>query len=258
MMFPMVRGSFTRMIEQASSGVTGSLLTRLRRADQISEAEGESLASVVAGIDAYAPRATVCRSHVNQEVSKLLIDGFVSRQCTLLDGRRQILAIHVPGDFVDLHAFVLKYLDHDVVALTPARLANVPHDALRKLTNAEPHLARMLWFATAVDAAIHREWIASLSRSAMARVAHLFCELRVRLEVVGLADRSGYALPLTQIDLADATSLTPVHVNRTLRQMREAGLLDFRGGRVEIGDLDGLIRIASFDPRYLYLDRSAR
>ena len=203
-------------------------------------------------------RAQRCRSHTHLDVSKLLIEGFVSRQCTLLDGRRQILAIHVPGDFVDLHGFVLKYLDHEVVALTPAKLATVPHDELRDITATDPHLARMLWFATTVDAAIHREWIASLSRSAMARVAHLFCELRAKLEVVGLADRSGYALPLTQIDLADATSLTPVHVNRTLRQMREAGLLDFRAGRVEIGDLDGLIRIASFDPRYLYLDRSSR
>ena len=164
----------------------------------------------------------------------------------------------MPGDFVDLHGFVLKYLDHEVVALTPAKLATFPHEGLRDITATDPHLTRLLWFATTVDAAIHREWIASFSRSAMARVAHLFCELRAKLEVVGLADRSGYALPLTQIDLADATSLTPVHVNRTLRQMREAGLLDFRSGRVEIGDLDGLIRIASFDPRYLYLDRSSR
>lgn len=246
------------MTDEASGGITKPLLTRLRRSDTVTEAEAARLGAAVSGVESYAPRGTVCRAHVNLDVSKLLIDGFVSRQCTLLDGRRQILAIHVPGDFVDLHGFVLKYLDHDVVALTAARLADFPHERLRELTNAEPHLARMLWFATTVDAAIHREWIASLSRSAMARVAHLFCELRARLEVVGLADRSGYALPLTQIDLADATSLTPVHVNRTLRQMREAGLLDFRSGRVEIGDLDGLIRIASFDPRYLYLDRSSR
>ncbi|NIJ06643.1 CRP-like cAMP-binding protein [Sphingomonas vulcanisoli] len=238
--------------------MTASLLTRLRRSDEVTDSEAVRLAGAVSRMESFAPRATVCRAHVPLDVSKLLIDGFVSRQCTLLDGRRQILAIHVPGDFVDLHAFALKYLDHDVVALTTARLAVVPHEQLREITDSEPHLTRMLWFATTVDAAIHREWIASLSRSAMARVAHLFCELRARLEVVGLADRSGYALPLTQIDLADATSLTPVHVNRTLRQMREAGLLDFRAGRVEIGDLDGLIRLASFDPRYLYLDRTAR
>ncbi len=246
------------MNDQASGGVTSSLLTRLRRSDRITDSEADQLAGAVSGVESHAARGTICRAHVPLETSKLLIEGFVSRQCTLLDGRRQILAIHVPGDFLDLHGFVLKYLDHDVVALTPSRLADFPHRNLRELTAAEPHLARMLWFATTVDAAIHREWIASLSRSAMARVAHLFCELRARLEVVGLADRSGYALPLTQIDLADATSLTPVHVNRTLRQMREAGLLDFRAGRVEIGDLDGLIRIAAFDPRYLYLDCSAR
>ncbi|WP_174273618.1 Crp/Fnr family transcriptional regulator [Sphingomonas bacterium] len=246
------------MTDEVLGGVTSSLLTKLRRSDRITEEEADSLDRAISDVESYAPRSIICRAHVDQDVSKLLVEGFVSRQCTLVDGRRQILAIHVPGDFVDLHAFVLKYLDHDVVALSPAKLAIAPHQALRKVTDEEPHLARMLWFSTAVDAAIHREWIASLGRSAMARVAHLFCELRARLEVVGLADRSGYALPLTQVDLADATSLTPVHVNRTLRQMREAGLLDFRSGRVEIGDLVGLIRIAAFDPRYLYFDRIAR
>ena len=80
----------------------------------------------------------------------------------------------------------------------------------------------------------------------------------MRLEVVGLADGGTFALPLTQIDLADATALTPVHVNRTLRQLREARLVDFRSGRVEIGDLAGLERLAGFDPAYLYLNRTAR
>lgn len=234
------------------------LVERLERADLIGPDERRVLAGLVDGTQTFAPRTCVARAHVPMENSQLLLQGFVSRQTELPDGRRQILAIHVPGDFVDLHSLLLKSLDHDVVALTPVRMGMVPHEGLRRVTTEQPHLTRLLWFLTAVDAAIHREWIASLGRSAAGRVAHLFCELQARLEVVHLADATGYALPLTQVDIADATSLTPVHVNRTLRQLREEGLVDFRSGRVEIGDLGGLKRLARFDPGYLYLSPTAR
>ena len=145
------------------------------------------------------------------------------------------------------------------MALTGCRVALVPHDRIRAITEAHPHLARLWWFTTNMDAAIHREWVLSLGRrSALARVAHLFCELRVRLAVVGLADESGYALPLTQTDLAECLGLTSVHVNRVLRELREAGLVEFRSRRVAIGDLAGLEAVAEFDPGYLYLEPQSR
>ena len=103
------------------------------------------------------------------------------------------MELHVAGDFVDLHGFLLKRLDHNVGAMTPVRMAMVPHDALRGITETHPHLGRMLWFSTLLDAAIHREKILSIGRrSAMARIAHIFCELLVRLRIVGLADETGY------------------------------------------------------------------
>ena len=115
----------------------------------------------------------------------------------------------------------------------------------------------MFWLMTNIDAAIHREWVLSLGRrSALSRMAHLFCELRVRLGVVGMADEMGYDLPLTQTDLAECLGLTSVHVNRTLKELRERGLVEFRGGRVTILDLEGLERVAEFDPAYLYLEKS--
>lgn len=234
------------------------LIERLRRSDRLSDKECAALAAAAQEQRGHLPRRCIARSGVPLRNSQLLVEGFVSRECELPDGRRRILAIHVPGDFVDLHAFVLKSLDHEVMALSPATMVLFPHERLMTLVNENHHLGRILWFATTVDAAVHREWIASYGRSAVARLAHLFCELRARLEAVGLADTSGYALPITQIDLADATALTPVHVNRTLRQLREAGLVDFRSGRVEIGDLGGLERLAGFDPAYLFLDRTDR
>ncbi len=246
------------MTNDQHDGAIGPLVDRLRRSDILSDAEVTVLAGVISGTRDYAARAVVARPRQQLDRSQLLVEGFVARQKELSNGRRQILAIHVPGDFLDLHGLLLKSLDHDVVTLSPSRLAEAPHAGLRETTAEHPHLARLLWFSTMVDAAIHREWIASLGRTAAGRIAHLFCELQTRLEVVGRADDREFALPLTQIDLADATALTPVHVNRTLRHLRESAVVDFRSGQVVIGDLNALRRIAGFNPDYLYLDRQPR
>jgi CRP-like cAMP-binding protein len=135
------------------------------------------------------------------------------------------------------------------------RVAIVPHDAIRRITEEHPHLGRTLWFSTLLDSAIHREKILSVGRrSAVARIAHLMCELFLRLGVVGLAGPERFKLALTQADLADATGLTSIHVNRMLKQLRDEKLMTFRGGEVVIHDWGGLQRIAEFDPRYLFLE----
>ena len=189
-----------------------------------------------------------------QSHSHLLVKGFVARTMLLADGSRQIVAFHVPGDFIDLHSFLLTGVEHDLETLTPATLALFPHERLRRLAQNHAHLARLFWLMTLIDAAIHREWILNIGRRrAPARLAHLFCELRVRLEIVGHADRTSYALPLTQIDLSDATGLTPVHVNRVLRDLRNEGVVEFRSGEVRIHDLPRLEKLAEFDPYYLHV-----
>lgn len=238
--------------------VVGSLVQTLARRDTLSAREQAALEAAVSDIKVAPAGTTLVRAHNIVENSTLLVEGFIARLYYLASGKRQIVAIHVPGDFVDLHSLLLKELDHDVVALTDVRIAHVPHAALRRITETEPHLTRMLWFLTAADAAIHREWTAALGHSAAGRIAHRFCELQVRLAIVGRADPAGYALPLTQADLADMTGLTAVHVNRTLRQLREAGLMTFRDGRVIIPDLARLQAFASFDPLYLYTETMPR
>jgi len=191
--------------------------------------------------------------------SMLTVEGLVARYKDLSEGQRQIQDIHVAGDFTDLHGFLLKRLDHNVGALTRTRMALVPHDAIRRITEEEPHLSRLLWFATLLDAAIQREKILSVGRRpALARLAHLMCELHVRLDLVGLAEDGSFALPITQLDLGDATGLTSVHVNRMLKQLRDDRLMTFRGARVTIHDWPRLQQVGEFDPAYLYLDRRAR
>ncbi|MEG3089802.1 Crp/Fnr family transcriptional regulator, partial [Sphingomonas sp. PB4P5] len=230
-------------------------LAKLRARAPISAGDERQIRDAISGCHDIPADRTVIRPNVELTHSTLLLDGWLCRYKDVRSGERQITELHLPGDFVDLHSFTLKHLDHAVMSLTPARIATVPHDNLRRLTEHNPHLARVYWFATNLDAAIHREWEVSLGRrSARAKLATLFCELLLRLQVVGMADETSYDLPLTQTDLGDCTGLTSVHVNRTLKDLRGAGLVTFRDNRVTIHDLPGLRRAGEFDPTYLYLD----
>ena len=238
--------------------VIGLLLRAIERRDVLSDREREALAKAVAEIRIHPPGDTLIRAGTPAEYSTLLVDGLLGRIFYMSEGKRQIVALHLPGDFVDLHSLLLKRLDHDVVALSHVRVALVPHTVLRKLTETEPHLARMLWLLTVIDAAIHREWIGRLGHSAAVRIAHLLCELQTRFAVVGLATPEGFAIDLTQSDFGDMTGLTPVHVNRTLRKLREANLAIVRDGFASIPDLRRLQEFAGFDPTYLYLENRPR
>jgi CRP-like cAMP-binding protein len=232
---------------------------KLRSRDLLSEEEETVLRAAVADIRELPAEKVMVRAGVTLSESILLFDGYACRYKGLSDGQRQIMQLHVAGDFLDLHGFLLKQLDHDVASMTPVRYALVPHEALRRITETHPHLARMLWFSTLLDAAIHRERILSIGRrSAMQRIAHLFCELYVRLQVVGMTEDRSYRLDLTQAEVADATGLTSVHVNRMLKKLREQEILTFRGGEVRIHDWDGLARAAEFDAGYLHLERRPR
>ena len=234
-------------------------LMKLRARDEIDAEEEAAIRGTVAECRTVRADRKVVHADVPLDFSTILLSGIACRYKDLKSGSRQITELHVAGDYMDLHSFTLKRLDHDVLALTECEIAVIPHDRLREITEALPHLTRVYWFATNLDAAIHREWALSLGRrTASSRTAHLFCELQARLGLVGLADEEGYALPLTQTDLAECLGLTSVHINRTLKELRERGLVEFRGGRVRILDRAGLEAEAEFDPAYLYLERRPR
>ena len=234
------------------------LLLKLRARDSLSPVEETALREGIAEVRDYPADKTFVREGELLNFSTLLIEGLVCRYKDLSGGERQIAAIHVPGDFVDLHSFSLKRLDHSIMTLSPCKVGIVPHDRLTRITETLPHLTRLLWFSTNVDAALHREWELSLGRrDALSRTAHLFCELQARLEVVGMAEPDGYDLPLTQTELAECLGLTNAHVNRTLKVLRERGLVDFRGHRVTILDRAALEQVAEFNRAFLYLDRRA-
>lgn len=233
-----------------------SLLRNLRARDTVSAAEETTLRSLFDTLEIVPPRSTIIRSATRLYRSVLLLDGFICRFKDLGDGRRQISAIHVPGDFVDLHGYTLKYLDHDVASLSRVEITSVPHTRIDRVTESEPHLTRMLWALTDRDAARHREWEVSLgAREGLARIAHLFCELYHRLALVDRLSGNGFALPISQTELGECAGLTNVHTNRVLQELRTRRLVDFRSGRVLVFDLGELERVAEFDPLYLYLPK---
>ena len=230
------------------------LSRKLEQRDHLSAEEKRVLDQAVSRVKEVAAGKDILPEGARPSDSTLLLDGFAGRYKVLADGRRQITAIQVTGDFVDLHSFILKSLDHGVAALTRCKIALVPHEALRQITEQHPHLTRLLWLNTLIDAAIHREWIVAMGRRpALAQVAHLFCELYVRLRSVGLTNERSYHLPLTQAELGDTLGLSAVHVNRVIQELRSKGMITWRGNTLEITNWDALSEVAEFNPAYLYL-----
>lgn len=225
------------------------------RSAELSHAERHVLEATVSQVRTFDAGQIVVPQNVAVNVSTLLLEGFMTRHVDAPDGKRHLVAVHVPGDFVDLHAYALKKLDHDVGALTAVKVAIFPHAALERVQALDDRLTRRLWFMTLLDAAMHRHWIFRLaSLNATERVAHFLCEMNARLLAIGASDGARFTLPMTQSDLGEVCGLTNVHVSRVLRDLRDAGLCQLRSSRVHLVDLKGLVARARFDPEYLYLN----
>jgi CRP-like cAMP-binding protein len=190
----------------------------------------------------------------NPENVLLILEGFAMRYKMTSAGRRQIFAYLIPGDFCDLHVALLKTMDHSIATLSPCRVAYLSRGTILELTERRPSLARALWMCSLVDEATLREWLVNLGqRSAPHRISHLFCEIHERMKAVGLTDDGSFELPLTQSELSDTMGLSVVHVNRSLKELREAGLVSLRNERIAIPNIRRLIEYSDFDPAYLHL-----
>ena len=232
-------------------------LKKLKRRIEISSEEERAIRSVVAETKRVGPDQILIGAGQDLNVSLLLLDGWLARSKDLPGGERQVTQLHVAGDFADLHSFTLKRLDHDVMTLSDCIIGVAPHERLQEVTEAYPRIARYYWFSTNVDAAITRELALSLGqRSAISRMAHLFCELHLRLDTVGRAREDGFDFPLTQRELSECLGLTVVHVNRTIQELRRRGLVELENRQLTILDKRGLEGVAEFDPSYLYLERA--
>jgi CRP-like cAMP-binding protein len=189
----------------------------------------------------------------------LLLEGWAFRYKLMASGKRQILAYLVPGDLCDIHIFILKTMDHGLSMLSPGRVAAITPDRMLDVMDRHPRIERALWWATLVDEAILRQWLVNQGqRDAHDGLAHLFCEMWLRMRAVGLAEeRQPFSLPLTQAQLADTLGITPVAVNRALQRLRGDGLITLGRQRLTIHDPERLAAISGFEPNYLHLDRTS-
>ncbi|GAA4754309.1 Crp/Fnr family transcriptional regulator [Sphingomonas daechungensis] len=234
-------------------------LKKLRIRDDISCEEEAAIRAAMLEVREAEADTTVVRHGRELHESLLLLDGWMARTTSMASGHQQISELQYCGDFVDLHGFTLKRLDHNIMAITACRYAVFPHERLRVMLEKHPHLARVYWLMTNVDAAIHREWTVSLGRrTAPSRMAHLFCEMLTRLRIVGKTEGNSFEMPLTQQELGDCLGLTSVHVNRTLQSLRRQGLIKLDRGCAEILDLPALKTLGEFDDDYLYLEKRPR
>ena len=204
-------------------------------------------------------RRDVVREGDEPRSVNLVLEGWACRYKQLPDGRRQIVSFFIPGDLCDSNVFILKEMDHSVGAITQTRIAEISQPDFQAMMDESPRITQALWWHELVNASVQREWTTNIGqRTAFERIAHLLCEMFVRLRSVGLTDGDSCDFPLTQVDLADATGLTAVHVNRTLQELRRDGLITLEHRRLTIPDLDRLQDVAMFNPNYLHLDREGR
>ena len=201
------------------------------------------------------PRRDIIREGDAPRSVLIVLEGWACRYKTLPDGRRQVVALFVPGDVADLNAHLLKQMDHSIAAITAVKVAEIPREDFERLMDEHPRVTQALLWDELVTVAVQREWTLNVGqRTAYERIAHLLCELFLRLRAVGLTDGNSCDFPLTQGDLADTTGLTAVHVNRTLQELRADGLIELYGKKLTIPDLDRLMRASSFNPNYLHFE----
>jgi CRP-like cAMP-binding protein/ActR/RegA family two-component response regulator len=234
------------------------LIRKLEGFTTLSDGDRVILARISAETRLVAPGTDLVREGDKPEGVFLVMAGMACRHKLRANGARQIMAYLVPGDLCDLDVVLLSRMDHTISTLSNCRVARLAPETVVDLLENHPRITRALRKAQLVDEATLREWLVNVGRrSAPERLAHLFCELLVRLEVVGCASEDAYELPVTQVDLADTTGLTSVHVNRTLRELRQKGLIELRRGRLRILDLPRLQALAEFRPDYLHLGDQA-
>jgi CRP-like cAMP-binding protein len=184
----------------------------------------------------------------------LLVSGFAFRQKLVNNGARQIISLHIPGEFLDIQNCLLNIADHNVQALNRIGVAVIQKRPLLDLMAERSNIRKAIWRDSLIDASMFREWVVNLGRrDARARIAHLLCELAERLRHAGAVDGEMYDFPLTQEQIADATGLTAVHTNRTLQSLRKDGLISLSASRLAILDWDGLAEVGDFNERYLHL-----
>lgn len=229
-------------------------LARLLRRSQLDPEERDAILSLSGQTHQFHANADIVSPGQTVSHSCLIAHGLAARYDQMADGQRQLNAFHIEGDMCDLHSVVCPTAAWGITALTTTTVFQVAHAELRPLVARYPRVALAFWREGTADASILAKWVGNLGRrGARARLAHLLCEMGLRMEASALGTRNQFWFDVTQTNLADATGLTPVHVNRTLQALRREGLIRTDSRMIYVDDWQRLTSVAEFDPDYLLL-----
>jgi CRP-like cAMP-binding protein len=246
-------------LSDGQQDVLKGLWRKLQFRAPLDEADRSAFLSLPCRVQKVEPSIYLVREGDRPDHSCVLLNGFAVRHKVTEGGDRQIMSFHIDGDFLDLEGSLLNIADHNIQTLTRCEVAFIPRSAMRELISSHPRIAMALWVDTLIDASIYREWVVNVGkREGFQRVAHLLCEFGRRLEVAGLATSRGYDLPMTQEQLADATGMSLVHLNRVLKRLTADHLIKRKRRFVSIPDWERLRSVAGFSELYLHLDQVAR
>jgi CRP-like cAMP-binding protein len=237
---------------------TGQPYTKfVQRLESIVELSSEDirlLSEMPTSVRSYGADQDIIREGDTPSQCCLLLDGFLYRHKIANGSTRQIFSFQVPGDIPDLHSLHLSRMDHNLTSLGSTIVAFIPHSYFRQALPRSQQLTHALWRETLVDAAVYREWVVNVgAREALARVAHVLCELKLRLQAVGLVNDGTFTMPCRQTDIADAVGITAVHANRVIQELRGKGLIQWEGKTVTIHQWDELAEVGDFSADYLHL-----
>lgn len=231
-----------------------SFVDRLHRRSPLSGEESDALLAL-SGYTSVA-RANVDIVSLGQDTQHacLVLDGLAGRFGQIVDGQRQITALHIAGDMCDLHSVVAPKAGWALQALAPTAILRVPHAQLMAVARAYPNVAEAFWRDCSVDASVLSQWVVNIGRrSARSRMAHLLCEMAVRMDDAGFGTRHCFKLQASQMQIGDMLGLTAVHVNRTIKLLREIELVTIRSHEITILNWAGLTRLGDFDEQYLQI-----
>ncbi|WP_110657741.1 Crp/Fnr family transcriptional regulator [Salinicola halimionae] len=237
-----------------ASYATSLMIQKLESIFSLSSEEKQALQDLPVQVEVLKPEQDIVRIGDQPSQCCVVLEGFTCVYKLTSDGKRQILALHVPGDMPDLQSLHLQVLDISIASISSCKVGFIQHDCLRRICERHPRLTAAFWRETLVDASIYRDWILNIGqRDAYSRVAHFLCELLMRLQAVRAVKGKAFHLPITQAQLADAIGITSVHMNRVFQALRSDGLIDATRGKVAILDWERLREEGDFDPLYLHL-----
>ena len=231
-----------------------TFLRKLRHGAHLTQENENVLIALTRPVRSLAAREDVSIEGEPRGHLTLIVEGWACHYTTLENGKRQIVSLYLPGDLCEPFGILPRFMTNAIAAITPVTIAQLRHDTMRRTAQASPRIEEALWWDLLTSFAIEREHLISLGRrTATERLGHLFCELHLRLENIGLVDDElSYDMPVTQADLGDLLGLSLVHVNRSLQELRATRLMSLRGRRLTIHNLRGLRELSLFDESYLH------